>query len=226
LQEVLVLRQDAILEEPQILVALERNPQLSSYAKRRAWEYREHLLPRDRLAPKKAEEILAEVESITEEEMAEAVAEVREKAPAEGEEPLDEKHKLTPAQVRLMTVPMRVKLARTADRQMRMLLVRDANSMVATTVVTANSIPDSEVEQIANSRAAHEDVLKAISKKREWIRKYSVARALVKNPKTPIMISVKLVPRMTVRDLRDLSKDKNIPDGVRSTARRLYLNKR
>ncbi|MEM7354759.1 MAG: hypothetical protein AAF657_28380 [Acidobacteriota bacterium] len=45
LQEVLILRQDAIVERPEIVVALEKNPALTSYCKRRIWELREHLLP-------------------------------------------------------------------------------------------------------------------------------------------------------------------------------------
>jgi hypothetical protein len=44
----------------------------------------------------------------------------------------------------------------------------------------------------------------------------------VKNPKTPLPISLKLVNRMAVKDLRDLSRDKNVPDAVRSTSLRLY----
>ncbi len=54
---------------------------------------------------------------------------------------------------------MRVKLARNAPRQVRLILIRDSNSMVAMTVLTANSLPESEVEQIANSRAVCEEVL-------------------------------------------------------------------
>ncbi len=50
LQEILLLRQDAIVEAPAILDALETNPRLSIYSRRRILEYREHLLPRDRVA--------------------------------------------------------------------------------------------------------------------------------------------------------------------------------
>ncbi len=50
LQESLLLRQDAIIEEPEILSSLESNPELSVYARRRIGEYREHLLPRERPA--------------------------------------------------------------------------------------------------------------------------------------------------------------------------------
>ena len=37
--------------EPEILVALEKNPALTNYAKRRIWEYREHLLPKEKVPP-------------------------------------------------------------------------------------------------------------------------------------------------------------------------------
>ena len=231
-QERLLLRQDAIVEEPKILVELERNPNLSSYAKRRMWEYREHLLPRDKVPPKKAEDVLAEVDTWTEEDVSEAIGAARGKPP-EGDVVVDPEEKpgdplagLTDVQIRGLPVPVRIKLARGADRQMRGLLIRDANSQVALATLLDNSVPDQEVEQIANNRAVLGEVLEAISKKRDWIRKYTIARALVKNPRTPQMISIRLVPRMVPRDLRELSRDKNVPDAVRSRARRLYQAKR
>jgi hypothetical protein len=221
-QEILVLRQDAVIEHPAILLALEKNPGLTAYVKRRIWEYREHLLPQDKLPPKKAEEIEAEADSVTEEEMAEAIEEVKAK-PGEGAP--DEELGINPGQVRLLPVPIRVKLARKADRQMRALLIRDANSQVALTVMTANALSDQEVEQIASSRNVVREVLDEIPRRREWIRKYAVAKALVRNPRVPLTTAMKLVPRMTVKDLRELARDKNVAEGVRSMALRLYQTK-
>lgn len=231
LQEVLVLRQDAILDEPQILVALEQNPELSNYTRRRIWEYREHLLPRDKVPPKRAEEIEAEADRVTEAEMAEAIAEVKEKVKAQGAPPpppeeVDEKTGLTDVEIRQLPVPMRLKLARNASRQIRLLLIRDSNAQVAVTVLTANSIPDSELEQIANSRAVPEEVLTEIQKNRDWIGKYYIAKALIKNPKTQLNNALRLLPRMSVKDLRDLAKDKNAQEGVRTMALRMYQAKR
>ena len=223
MQEFLVLRQDAIIEEPQILVALERNPQLSSYTKRRIWEYREHLLPRDKVPPKKAEDIEAEAEALTEEEVQEAIEEARDK-PSDGK--VEETTGLTDVQIRSLPIPVRMKMARGANRQVRSILIRDTNSQVALSVINGNSLPDQEVEQIANSRSVVGEVLAEIPKRREWIRKYAIAKALVKNPRTQLATSIGLVPRMTLRDLRDLSRDKNVPDGVRSVALRLYMAKR
>lgn len=224
-QEALVLRQDAILEEPMILVELEKNPSLTSYAKRRIWEYREHLLPRDKVPPKSAEEVLAEADALTDDEIQEAIEEVKTTKAGEGE-PIEEVGGINPGQIKLLPVPVRVKMARNADRQTRNLLIRDSNTQVALAVMLNNSLPDSEVEQIANSRNVVKEVLEQIPKKREWIRKYSIARALVKNPRTNLATALKLVPRMTMKDLRDLAKDKNVADGVRSVALRLYQAKR
>ncbi|MEO1086139.1 MAG: hypothetical protein AAFY88_18015 [Acidobacteriota bacterium] len=48
----------------------------------------------------------------------------------------------------------------------------------------------------------------------------------MKNPKAPLPIALKLLPRMAVRDLRDLAKDRNVAEGVRQTALRLYQARR
>jgi len=231
LQEVLIHRQDAILDQPEILPALEQNPELTNYVKRRIWEYREHLLPAEKVPRKDPAEIEAESEAITEEELDEAIAEIKAKTQEEGadgeeEVELDGKRRLTDVQIRSLPVPMRMKLARNANKQVRQLLIRDTNSQVAVTVITGNSMPDAEIEQIAASRTVCDEVIREIPKRREWIQKYTIAKALVKNPKTPLHIATKLVPRMSVRDLRGLAKDRNVPDAVRQLALRLYQNKR
>lgn len=224
LQEILVLRQDAILEEPQILVALESNQQLSSYAKRRIWEYREHLLPRDKVPAKAPEEVLAEAEALSEEEVQEALAEAREKVTEAKEK--DVMDGLSDGQIRALPVPIRIKLARGASRQLRNVLIRDANLQVALTVLNGNQLSDQEVETIASNRAVAAEVLDEIPRHREWIRKYSIAKALLKNPRTQLAVALRLVPRMALKDLRELARDKNVSDGVRSTALRLYQAKR
>ena len=229
LQEVLILRQDAILDEPQILLALEQNPQLSNYTRRRIWEFREHLLPREKLPPPSAEELAAEADRISEEEMAEAIAEVKAKNRTKENEPegeVEERTGLTDIEIRQLPVPMRVKMARNAPRQVRLILIRDSNTQVAMTVLTGNSLPDTEVEQIANSRAVCEEVLSAIPKNKEWIGKYNIVKALLKNPKTQLAVALRLLPRMSVKDLRELAKDKNAQEGVRTMALRMYHGKR
>lgn len=220
LQEILILRQDAIIDEPAILDALERNPLISGYTQRRITEYRDHLLPQGRRPAAPADPAQAPVEEISEQELAAAVERVRQEAPAEGE--VETQTGLSEGQIRMLPVPARLKLARGAGRQLRTILLRDTNSLVALTALLSNNLSDQEVEQAASSRAVSEDVLMAIARKREWISRYNVAKLLVQNPRTPLPISLKLVNRMSVRDLRAIGRDKNVADAVRSTALRLY----
>jgi hypothetical protein len=215
LQEVLLLRQDAIVEEPVILEALEENPQLSSYSARRIAEYREHLLPRQRTVP-----ALPEFEEMDEEALQREIEAARELPPSGEFE--EERTKLTEGQIRGMPIPARLKLTRGAPRALRGILLRDSNPQVAVSVITNNSLSDQEVEQTANNRSVVEEVLVVIARKREWVNKYNVTRALVHNPRSPLAVTMRLIAKLSVRDLRELGRDRNIPDALRSTALRLY----
>ena len=216
LQELLLLRQDAIVEEPAILQALEENPQVSGYSQRRIAEYREHLLPRQRTAAPVSQ---PEPQEMADEELDQAIATVRE-LPASGE--VEEKTGLSEGQIRQLPVPARLKLTRGAPRSLRSILLRDTNAQVAVSVVINNSLSEQEVEQTAANRSVVEEVLETISRKREWVNKYTVAKALIWNPRTPLPTALRLLPKLAVRDLRDLGRDRNVPDAVRSTALRLY----
>jgi hypothetical protein len=219
LQEILILRQDAIIEEPAILDALERNPQLSGYTQRRITEYREHLLPQGRRPAAPAADRGLQ-EEMSDEELAAVVEQVRREEPAVGE--VETQTGLSEGQIRMLPVPARLKLARGATRQLRTFLLRDNNVQVALAALLGNPLSDQEVEQAASSRSVAEEILEAIARKREWISRYNVAKLLARNPRTPLPISLRLVNRMSVRDLRDLGRDKNVADAVRSTALRLY----
>jgi hypothetical protein len=219
LQEILLLRQDAIVECPDILKALEQNPAISLYSKRRILEYREHLLPRERKAPQQAA-APAEPESAELDASDWAEIEKARELPAEGE--LDTSTGLTEGQVRALPVPVRMKLTRGASRTLRGILIKDANPLVATAVLANAALSEDEVEQIAASRTVVDEVLGYLARKREWISRYNVALNLVRNPRTQVGVAVRLVARISVRDLKTLRRDRNISDAVRSQADRLY----
>lgn len=218
LQEILLLRQDAIVDNPQILDALAGNPHLSPFSQRRIREYREHLLPRHRPARQRAIEDLS-ADDLDEEVVETAIAEARAQ-PALGE--VDDSTGLTEGQIRSLAVPVRIRLSRGAARILRTILVRDPNPQVAVSVLRNNAFSDQEVEQISHNRQVVDEVLEEIAHRREWVSKYPIMNALVRNPRVPVGVAVKLVPRLGVRDLRSLSRDKNVADAVRAMAGRLY----
>lgn len=228
LQEILILRQDAIIDEPKILEALERNPDLDPAVRRRIREYREHLLPRH---TKEAEPEagsgsrfldLAGEDQVSEEEVLQAISEAAQEPP-EGEK--DEITGLTESQIKMLPIPVRMKLSRGASRTLRGILLRDNNTNVAISTIKNNALSDEEVEQVARSRSVVEDVLVEIARRREWTSKYGIISALVTNPRTPLNISVRLVPRLSIRDLRGLSSNRNVPQAVRTIAKNLYSAK-
>jgi len=219
LQEVLLLRQDRIAHAPQLLESLERNPQLTAYSQRRILEYREHLLGGVGAAAAEARAAEAAAAEADEREVSEAIAKVR-KLPADGE--VEEQTGLSEGQVRQLPVNVRLKLARQCPRTMRQFLVRDTSPLVAVAVLQSNPNSDTEVELYSRSRNVVPDVLEYISKQRTWIGKYQVVIGLVNNPRTPLNIALPLLARVSVRDLRVMCRDRNLPDAVRQSALRLF----
>lgn len=218
LQETLLLRQDAIVERPSILDALESNPKISSFARRRVAEFRRHLLRTEPEAEPDAR-VADELEEASDEEVVEAITAARSE-PATGE--VDEITGLSESQLRTLPLPVRLKLSRRAPRALRSILIRDNNATVAVSVLENNPMSESEIEQVARSRAVVEEVLRAIARNRTWIRKYPIALALIKNPRTQVGIAIRLSSRLSVRDLRSISKDRNVAHAVRTACQRLY----
>ena len=128
-------------------------------------------------------------------------------------------------QIALMSVKDRVMLAIKGSREARMILVRDPNRIVAGAVLRNPRLTDTEVESISAIKTVPEDVLRQIGQNRSWVRAYSVIHNLVRNPRTPIGISLGFLNRILTRDMRALSLNKNIPDVIRSTAYRMYLKR-
>ena len=120
-----------------------------------------------------------------------------------------------------MRVTERVQLALKGSREERMLLVRDANKMVQRAVMLSPRLTDQEVESFAAMSSLNEDILRLIAKKRQFIKNYVVVKNLVTNPKTPLDVSLHLLPRINAKDLKFLTKNKNVPETLRTMAVKL-----
>jgi nitrogen fixation/metabolism regulation signal transduction histidine kinase len=69
-------------------------------------------------------------------------------------------------------------------------------------------------------------VLRIIGGKREWTKKYSVAHELVKNPLTPIEVSMKHITRLSAMDLKRLTRDRGVPEIIRRQAKKMTTPKK
>jgi hypothetical protein len=124
-----------------------------------------------------------------------------------------------------MSVPEKIELALKGDRPSRNILIRDANKLIAESVLKSPKITDAELEFWAQNRSLDEDILRTIGTHRKWARKKTVVKLLVYNPKVPVGVSVPLIKQLTVRELKDLAACKNIPGVLRSHAKKLYTER-
>ncbi|MGE0043740.1 MAG: hypothetical protein AB7H88_08090 [Vicinamibacterales bacterium] len=139
----------------------------------------------------------------------------------EGPEPVTEDDKASMVRrLAAMSVPERVKAAMKGTREVRAVLVRDPNKLVAMSVLSSPKLTEAEVEAIARMGSVSEDVLRTIGQSRAWTKNYGILSGLVRNPKTPIAISLTLLQRVTDRDLKAVSIDRNVPDPLRIAARK------
>ena len=125
-----------------------------------------------------------------------------------------------------MTVGQKVALAVKGNREVRNILIRENNKMLCLKVLENPRVGDSDIEAWAKSTNVPEDVLRAIAGNKEWCRKYAIVKGLVCNPKAPLGVTLDFLKRLTLKDLEQLAKNRNVPETLRSAARRLHMIKR
>jgi hypothetical protein len=120
-----------------------------------------------------------------------------------------------------LRVVERVQLAMKGTREARNLLIRDSCRVVQRAVLQSPQLTGREVEGFAAMTSLSDETLRLIANNRKFRKNYTVTRALVNNPKTPLEISLHLLPTITPQDLKLLATNKNIPDTLRTSALRL-----
>lgn len=121
-----------------------------------------------------------------------------------------------------MNVVERIQLALKGGREERMLLIRDPNKIVQRGVMQSPRLTDLEVENFAAMTNVSTEVLRIIAASRVYMKSYTVVKNLVRNPKTPLDVSLHLLQRLNPFDLKLLLSNKNIPETLRSTAAKLH----
>lgn len=125
----------------------------------------------------------------------------------------------------LSTLPVveRMKLAMRGTREQRAQLIRDSNKLVAVAVLSSPKLNESEIETFARMANLAEDILRIIAMNRAWVKNYTIVAALTRNPKTPLAQSMSFLQRLNERDLKSLSVDRNVPEGLRLAARKFLV---
>jgi hypothetical protein len=119
-----------------------------------------------------------------------------------------------------MSVPQKMSRATKGTREERAILIRDPNKIVAVAVMSSPKLTETEVEAIAKMSNVSDEILRIVANNRNWMKSYVIVSALVKNPKTPLALSMNLMNRLNDKDMRMLSTNRNVPEVLRTTARK------
>ena len=125
-----------------------------------------------------------------------------------------------------MSMGQKVALATKGNREVRNLLIRENNKMLCLKVLENPRLGEGDIEAYAKSTNISVDVLRGIANNKEWMKKYPIARGLVFNPRAPLGITLDHVKRLTDKDVDFLSKNRNVPETLRNTARRMLSAKK
>jgi len=235
LAELVVINQVRLLRRLSLLEAIEGNPSLNNDQKRRLRELREtfhigqageHPAPPPPPAPEApAAEAPAEPEPppapepapfsetlLTEDEAIVRYLSEEERQQTEKVSTVQKVYRLNTAE-KLIT-------ALKGSREERAILIRDPNRMVSAAVLGSPRLTEPEVESFSGMKNISDEILRSIGRHREWTKRYAVVANLVKNPRTPLAVSLGLVSRLNPRDLKGLAFDRNVPEAVRKHAQK------
>ena len=120
-----------------------------------------------------------------------------------------------------MTVAERVQFAIKGGSEARRTLIRDSNKVVQRAVLQSPRLTEQEVEAFACMTNLTDEILRLIAGNRKFRKNYSVVRNLLNNPKTPLDVSLHMLPIANAIDLKKLTTNKNIPETLRTTALKL-----
>lgn len=125
-----------------------------------------------------------------------------------------------------MTVSQRVQLALKGGSEERRTLIRDSNKVVQRAVLQSPRLTEREVESFSAMANLSDETLRLIATNRKFRKDYIIVRNLMNNPKTPIDVTLHMLPLLNPQDLKALSSNKNVPETLRTMAAKLVRQRK
>ncbi len=143
----------------------------------------------------------------------------------EATEEEDEKRLSLHVQINNMNIAQKIRLATVGSREAIKILVRDSNKLIHMAAIRSPRIQMGDVRQLSANKSLPEGVISYIASNRDWTKHYDVMSNLTMNPKTPLADVMNFVNHLRTKELRQLSRSRNVPHQVSRVAKQL-LNKR
>jgi hypothetical protein len=120
-----------------------------------------------------------------------------------------------------MSHPEKVRVALLGGKEERTILIRDPSRQIASLVLRNPKLTDSEMDAFAQMRNLDGQILREMAENRSFIKRYTVIHSLVKNPKVPSPTALNLLKLLRDMDLKNVERDRNIPEIIRRNAKRI-----
>ena len=236
-QEALIVNHVRLIRQPALIDALLANPGLTADGRRRLAEMREEFFEKEerrreqerRRREEEERRVRQEAQGIVFDEADEEPAAEAGEAGESGalsQEEVDAGLGAIYRRISMMTVKEKVELAQKGNKEERRILIADANKIVSMAVLNSESLSQAEIETFCSMRHLATEIFHEVATTREWIKKPRIQLALVTNPAVPLSITLPLVKFLGLRDLRNIGRDRNLPEGIRLAARKILLDKR
>jgi hypothetical protein len=239
-QEALIVNQVRLIRKPALIDAMLENPGLTADGRRRLLELREEFFEKEERRQEQERLRIEEEERLARQEAAGIVFDEAEEhgAPAAVEEGAEEAAAQTEEEfnsaslaqvfrrIASMTVKEKIAIAQKGSKEERRILIGDVNKIVSLAVLRCDALTPAEVETFCQMRHLAQEIFQEIASTREWMKRPRIQLALVTNPAVPLNLTLPLIKFLSMRELRNLSHDRNLAEGLRMAAKKVLLEKR
>ncbi len=129
------------------------------------------------------------------------------------------------AQVRRLSLAEKLKVARTATRPVRELLIRDSEKRIHAEVLRNPKVTDEEIMQYTGMPNLSPRVLDWVAAQPKYMRRRAVLLNIVQNPMTPPDTAKKLLSRLNDHELLRLQRSSKVREAVSRAAKKILMRK-
>lgn len=119
-----------------------------------------------------------------------------------------------------LTVSEKIKMGLTGDKEWRSIMMKQSNKLIQGAVMKNPRISDGEVLMVAKAKTSSDDLIRIILLNKDWVKNYEIKKALLAHPKTPPPKALRFVSFLTMKDLKELAKSKQLTNIVSNAVRK------
>lgn len=119
-----------------------------------------------------------------------------------------------------LTVSEKIKMGLTGDKEWRSIMMKQSNKLIQGAVMKNPRISDGEVLMVAKAKTSSDDLIRIILLNKDWVKNYEIKKALLAHPKTPPPKALRFVSFLTMKDLKDLAKSKQLTNIMSNAIRK------